>query len=144
MDFNIVLDVCFSFFIAFYVVMYYKDQLKTYLDKIFGILAIIISFIILFSKSNILIHIGHFLYIIIYLLAVTLFSKNRYILMLNIIMISTILFTKVYYRECIIAKKSNNITLLPAIEKMIIPLFNSPGLYEIMLLISLYNFYLNK
>ncbi len=143
MDSNIVLDVCFSFFIAFYVVMYYKGQLRRYLDKIFAILAIIISFIILFSKSNILTHIGHFLYIT-YLLVVTLFSKNTYILMLNIIMLAIIPFTKLYYGECIIAKKSNNITLLPAIEKMFIQLFNSPGLYEIMLLISLYKFYLNK
>ena len=143
MDSNIVLDVCFSFFIAFYVVMYYKGQLRRFLDKIFAILAIIISFIILFSKSNILTHIGHFLYIT-YLLVVTLFSKNTYILMLNIIMLATIPFTKLYYGECIIAKKSNNITLLPAIEKMFIQLFNSIGLYEIMLLISLYKFYLNK
>ena len=143
MDTNIVLDVCFSFFIAFYVVMYYKGQLRRYLDKIFAILAIIISFIILFSKSNMLTHIGHFLYMT-YLLVVALFSKNTYILMLNIIMLVIIPFTRVYYGECIIAKKSNNITLLPAIEKMITPLFISIGLYEIMLIISFYNFYLNK
>lgn len=83
---------------------------KKIIDKIISIIGIISSTIIIFSllnKINIL-DIGHFLYCGLYIPIGSFFSKNEYVLLVNILNILIIIITRYYNKCCILTKKQKN------------------------------------
>lgn len=105
---NNVITIAFSFLISIQIYFYTADILHTTLDYFVSILAIVISLLLLLFDNHKLIDIAHFLYCGIYLLVVTLFSQNIYLLALNVVMIIVIIASRIYYQVCIINKKQNN------------------------------------
>jgi hypothetical protein len=105
---DVIINTCFSFFFIIMVVFYRFNIIKNFTDKFLGFLAIICSSIVLFAKTNFLLDLGHFIYTIPYLCGVTFFSYNKYLLLLNVIMLFNIIFTRYYYDECILNDKQNN------------------------------------
>ena len=98
----------FSFFILVMIYLNYKKLLKTTLDLYLSRLAILISVMLLAFKHDAIIDLGHFLYCSVYLFFVAVFSNNQYLLALNIIMILTIIYSRYYYKDCILNIKQNN------------------------------------
>ena len=89
------------------------------IDKIISIIGIISSTIIVFSlldKINML-DIGHFLYCGVYIPIGSFFSKNEYVILVNIINILIIITTRYYNKCCILTKKQNNKGKLLTISK---------------------------
>jgi hypothetical protein len=105
---DVIINTCFSFFFVIMVVFYRSNIIKNFTDKFLGFLAILCSSIVLFAKTNFLLDLGHFIYTIPYLCGVTFFSYNKYLLLLNVIMLFNIIFTRYYYDECILNDKQNN------------------------------------
>ena len=105
---NIIINTCFSFFIIIMVVFYRFNIIKNFTDKVLGFLAIICSSIVLFAKNNSLLDLSHFIYTVPSLLGVTFFSYNKYLLLLNVIMLFNIISTRYYYDSCILNEKQNN------------------------------------
>ena len=105
---DVIINTCFSFFFIIMLVFFRFNIIKTFTDKFLGFLAIICSIIVLFAKTNFLLDIGHFIYTAPYLLGVTFFSYNKYLLLLNVVMLFNIIFSRYYYDECILNDKQNN------------------------------------
>ncbi len=105
---DVIINTCFSFFFIIMVVFYRFNIIKNFTDKFLGFLVILCSSIVLFAKTNFLLDLGHFIYTIPYLCGVTFFSYNKYLLLLNVIMLFNIIFTRYYYDVCILNDKQNN------------------------------------
>lgn len=102
---NIVINTTFGFFPIIMGYFKYIDVLKSKLDNLLAILAVIISTIILFIKDIWALDIAHFLYVFVYLYIVSFLSINSYLLGLNVLMIGLIILSRFYYGECILNKK---------------------------------------
>tara|TARA_Y100001958_G_C21240319_1_gene567808 strand:- start:568 stop:1023 length:456 start_codon:yes stop_codon:yes gene_type:complete len=105
---NNAITIAFSFLIIIQVYFYMADILHTSLDYFVSILAILISLLLLLFDNNKLFDVAHFLYCVLYLFVVTLFSQNLYLLTLNAIMLVVIIASRVYYQNCILNIKQNN------------------------------------
>ena len=105
---NNAITIAFSFLIIIQLYFYMADILHTSLDYFVSILAILISLLLLLFDNNKLLDAAHFLYCVLYLFVVTLFSQNLYLLTLNAIMLVVIIASRVYYQNCILNIKQNN------------------------------------
>lgn len=140
---NQIINIAFSSFILIMVYMYYIETLVTKFDYILAIIAILLSHIILFSKNNNIIDIGHFLYCFVYLFSVAFLSDNLYLLGLNIIMITNIILSRYYYGLCIISSIHNDCGFFMDINRFIKKIFsiwNWDYMFPIILVVSLIRF----
>ena len=140
---NIFINVFFSLFMFIMILFHYLDLLITNVDYIFASSAIIISLLLIFVKNNTIIDIVHFLYCCVYLYSVALFSDNKYLILLNIIMIVNIIFSRYYYNCCILDNKQKHEGFFYNIDgylKSLIPHWNWDYLLLLTILVSLINF----
>lgn len=105
---NNVLNICFSAFIIIMGIFYKLGFIKNSFDYYCAFIAVLISIIILFSKSIQLLDFSHFAYFGLYFLPMALFSNNKYFLSLNILMLFNIILSRQYFHRCILNDKQNN------------------------------------
>ena len=105
---NTVINTTFGFFAGIMVYFKYVGILRSKLDDMLAILAVLISLLLLFFKSIWALDLAHFLYCVVYLFTVSFLSQNQYLIGLNVLMIGIIIFTRHYYGVCILNKKQNN------------------------------------
>ena len=111
MDGLVLMDIAFTLFIIFHLFFMNEKIVKTKIDKLLSLGGIILSFTILISLAycNIpLLDIGHFMYCGLYLPIASIFSRNKQILLLNIIMLSTIILSRYYYKGCLMSQVQKN------------------------------------
>ena len=111
MDGLVLMDIAFTLFIILHLFFINEKIVKTRIDKLLSLGGIILSFIILISLAycNIpLLDIGHFMYCGLYLPIASIFSRNKQILLLNIIMLSTIILSRYYYKGCLMSQVQKN------------------------------------
>ncbi len=107
----LLMDVAFTLFIIIHLFFIKENLVKKGIDKSLSIGGIILSIIILISlayNKTSLLDIGHFMYCGLYLPISSIFSKNKPILMLNIIMLITIILSRYYYKGCLMSKVQKN------------------------------------
>jgi len=107
MDGLVLMDIVFTLIIILHLFFINEKIVKSRFDKLLSLGGIILSFTILISLAycNIpLLDIGHFMYCGLYLPIASIFSKNKQILLLNIIMLSTIILSRYYYNGCLISQ----------------------------------------
>lgn len=133
--------ISFSIFLIFLIslLLFNKCNKYTIIDTILIYVGIIVSLIILISKNNFLLDIAHFLYIMIYLVGVSLLSNNKNLLIFNNIMLFNIGISKLLYNECILNKKQQNHGLFFDINKK--SQLNWNYIYIILFIISYYKIY---
>ena len=111
MDGLVLMDIAFTLFIILHLFFMNEKIVKTKIDKLLSLGGIILSFTILISLAycNIpLLDIGHFMYCGLYLPIASIFSRNKQILLLNIIMLSTIILSRYYYKGCLMSHVQKN------------------------------------
>lgn len=111
MDGLVLMDIAFTLFIILHLFFMNEKIVKTKFDKVLSLGGIILSFTILISLAycNIpLLDIGHFMYCGLYLPIASIFSRNKQILLLNIIMLSTIILSRYYYKGCLMSQVQKN------------------------------------
>ena len=111
MDGLVLMDIAFTLFIIIHLFFMNEKIVKTKIDKLLSLGGIILSFTILISLAycNIpLLDIGHFMYCGLYLPIASIFSRNKQILLLNIIMLSTIILSRYYYKGCLMSQVQKN------------------------------------
>jgi len=111
MDGLVLMDIAFTLFIILHLFLMNEKIVKTRIDKLLSIGGIILSLIILISLAycNIpLLDIGHFMYCGLYLPIASIFSKNKQILLLNIVMLGTIISSRYYYKGCLMSQVQKN------------------------------------
>ena len=111
MDGLVLMDIAFTLFIILHLFFINEKIVKNRIDKWLSLGGIILSLIILISLAycNIpLLDIGHFMYCGLYLPIASIFSKNKQILLLNIIMLSTIILSRYYYKGCLMSQVQKN------------------------------------
>ncbi len=111
MDGLVLMDIAFTLFIILHLFFMNEKIVKTKFDKLLSLGGIILSFTILISLAycNIpLLDIGHFMYCGLYLPIASIFSRNKQILLLNIIMLSTIILSRYYYKGCLMSQVQKN------------------------------------
>jgi hypothetical protein len=111
MDGLVLMDIAFTLFIILHLFFMNEKIVKTRIDKFLSIGGIILSLIILISLAycNIpLLDIGHFMYCGLYLPIASIFSKNKQILLLNIVMLGTIISSRYYYKGCLMSQVQKN------------------------------------
>ncbi len=111
MDGLVLMDIAFTLFIILHLFFMNEKIVKTRIDKLLSLGGIILSFTILISLAycNIpLLDIGHFMYCGLYLPIASIFSRNKQILLLNIIMLSTIILSRYYYKGCLMSQVQKN------------------------------------
>ena len=111
MDGLVLMDIAFTLFIILHLFLINEKIVKTRVDKLLSLGGIILSFTILISLAycNIpLLDIGHFMYCGLYLPIASIFSRNKHILLLNIIMLSTIILSRYYYKGCLMSQVQKN------------------------------------
>ncbi len=111
MDGLVLMDIAFTLFIILHLFFMNEKIVKTKIDKLLSLGGIILSFTILISLAycNIpLLDIGHFMYCGLYLPIASIFSRNKQILLLNIIMLSTIILSRYYYKGCLMSQVQKN------------------------------------
>ena len=136
---DLVINMSFFVFLVIMIYLNYNNLLSSKLDLGISILAIIISITLLLFKTNSILDTAHFLYCIVYLFSVSFISENQYLLVLNIIMISVIIFSRYYYNGCLLNKKQNNIgyfSNLNTIVKKYFFFWNWDYLFPLLLLVS--------
>ena len=99
---NLVINISFFVFLVIMIYLNYKNQLSSKLDLSISILAIIISIMLLLFKNNSILDTAHFLYCFVYLFSVSFISENHYLLVLNVIMLIVIIFSRYYYNGCLL------------------------------------------
>lgn len=104
---DIVINTCFVVFLITLIMGFKLKIIKTPTDTFLSCVGILSSFILLLSNTNDFIDVGHFLYNIVYLMGITLFSYNKYLLLFNVIMLITIIISLEYYDFCILKDKQN-------------------------------------
>ena len=138
---TLVLNITFSFFIILNIYFFINKIIKNSFDKILGTIAIVCSIIILYSINQSYkkyLDLGHYLYCGFYLPLIAIFSTNKTMLGLNIIMITLVIYSRYYYKCCVLSKKQNNkgfFTELSHIFKL-----NWDYLFLILLIFSIYNY----
>ena len=105
---NLVINITFFVFLVIILFFNYNNFLESKLDFNLSILAIVISLMLLISKNNTVCDVAHFLYCFVYLFSVTFFSENLYLLVLNVLMLAAIIFTRYYFNGCLLSKKQNH------------------------------------
>ena len=105
---NLVINITFFVFLVIMLFLNYNNFLESKLDFNLSILAIVISLMLLISKNNTVCDVTHFLYCFIYLFSVTFLSENLYLLALNVLMLTFIIFTRYYFNGCLLSKKQNH------------------------------------
>ena len=111
MDGLVLMDIAFTLFIILHLFFINEKIVKTKIDKLLSLGGIILSFTILIALAycNIpLLDIGHFMYCGLYLPIASIFSKNKQILLLNIIMLCTIILSRYYYKGCLMSQVQKN------------------------------------
>ena len=111
MDGLVLMDIAFTLFIILHLFFINEKIVKNRIDKWLSLGGIILSFTILISLAycNIpLLDIGHFMYCGLYLPIASIFSRNKQILLLNIIMLSTIILSRYYYKGCLMSQVQKN------------------------------------
>ncbi len=111
MDGLVLMDIAFTLFIILHLFFMNEKIVKTKIDKLLSLGGIILSFTILISLAycNIpLLDIGHFMYCGLYLPIASIFSRNKQILLLNIIMLTTIILSRYYYKGCLMSQVQKN------------------------------------
>lgn len=104
---NFILKLTFSAFIIIMLIFYKFDLLKTKLDIFFAISAIVTSLLILFTDNYHLIDFAHFSYNCFFIIPVAFFSKNKYLLSLNALIIFNTMISRFYYNTCLLNEKQN-------------------------------------
>lgn len=140
---NTVINTTFGFFAGIMVYFKYVGILRSKLDDMLAILAVLISLLLLFFKSIWALDLAHFLYCVVYLFTVSFLSQNQYLIGLNVLMIGIIIFTRHYYGVCILNKKQNNqgfFTDLNTIVKDYISFWNWDYLFPMLFIVSFYKF----
>lgn len=134
-----IVDFCYMFFIVLSIYFYYNGIYKTKLDYILGILAIIIGLLVVFFRKKINLIIAHVFYSI-YLVLVSLFSNNYYLLGLNVIMLINIILTRYFYDGCLLVKMREKISIdaVNYIVDIIFKYVNGDYYYSTLLFISIY------
>ena len=136
---NNAITIAFSFLIIIQVYFYTADILQTTLDYFVSILAILTSLLLLLFDNNKLLDLAHFLYCVLYLFVVTLFTHNVYLLTLNAVMLVVIIASRIYYQKCILNEKQNNhgfFTDLNDTVKNYIKIWNWDYIFPVLLLIT--------
>ena len=105
---NLVINISFFVFLVIMIYLNYNNQLSSKLDLSISILAIIISIMLLLFKNTSILDTAHFLYCFVYLFSVSFISENQYLLVLNVIMLLAIIFSRYYYNGCLLNEKHNN------------------------------------
>ena len=107
-DKKYVLQVGFTLIIIILLLIKKCNKVNTYIDSLFILIGLISSFIILFSTNNSLLDLAHFLYCGVYIIGVSLLSKNECMLFLNSLMIIYIITSRFYYKKCLLNEKQKN------------------------------------
>jgi hypothetical protein len=105
---DIVINTCFVVFLIALIMGFKLKIIKNSTDTFLSCVGILSSFILLLSKTNDFIDVGHMLYCAVYLIGVTFFSYNKYLLLFNVIMLITIIISIEYYGFCILKDKQND------------------------------------
>lgn len=108
---DVIIYTAFSTFIILNLYFFMNKILKTAFDKIMGFVGLLTSVIIIYSvyisyKSYL--DIGHYLYCGFYIPLIAFFSRNDYVLLLNILMITCIILSRYYYKCCVLSKKQDD------------------------------------
>jgi hypothetical protein len=127
-----IIDFCYIFFIGLSIYFYYNGIYKTRLDYILGTLAIVVGLLVVFFRNKIDMIFAHIFYSI-YLILVSLFSNNYYLLGFNIIMLINIIVTRYLYDGCLL-KKLRNKNSIDTVNHNI----NGDYYYSTLLFISIY------
>ncbi len=136
---NLVINISFFVFLVIMIYLNYNNQLSSKLDLSISILAIIISIMLLLFKNTSILDTAHFLYCFVYLFSVSFISENQYLLVLNVIMLLAIIFSRYYYNGCLLNEKHNNtgyFSDLNAIVKKYFFFWNWDYLFPLLLLVS--------
>ena len=137
---NLVINITFFVFLVIMLFLNYNNLLENNLDFYLSILTIVISLMLLISKNNTVCDVAHFLYCFIYLFSVTFFSENLYLLALNVLMLTVIIFTRYYFNGCLLSKKQNHSGFfvdLNDIVKKYLFFWNWDYLFPALMLVSL-------
>ena len=102
-----IIDVCYIFFIAISIYFFYSGVYQTNLDYILGTIAIITGLIVVPLRNYVHLIFGHMFYFI-YLTTTSLFSNNKYLLGLNVVMLTNIILLRYLYDGCLLIKMRNN------------------------------------
>ena len=102
-----VIDICYIFFIAISMYFFYSGVYQTNLDYILGTIAIITGLIVVPLRNYVHLIFGHMFYFI-YLTTTSLFSNNKYLLGLNVVMLTNIILLRYLYDGCLLIKMRNN------------------------------------
>ena len=140
---NLVINITFGFFIFYMIYLNYNGLLNSQVDFCMSILAIAISIMLLLSKNTVVLDVAHFLYCLVYLFTVGFMSENSYLLGLNIVMISVIIFTRYYFNGCLLNKKQNNKGFLRDLNVMVkkyLVFYNWDYLFPLVGIVSLIRF----
>ena len=140
---KLILNSSFICFLLIIIYFYYNNLIKDNVDKLASILAIIISLIQLVSKNIKILDISHFLFNIVYMFLVTFFSKNKYFLALNIIMLIITLITRYIYKICILNVKQNHKGFFASINnklKKYVKIWDFDYIFPLLLIINIYRF----
>ena len=140
---NFVINI--TFFVLGLLMIYfnYAGILKTKFDIYISYAGMIISIIILLVKNNTMLDIAHFLYCVLFLYSITFISTNMHLLMLNIVMLINIIFSRYYYGRCILNKKQNGVGFFHDLSDLIskyIPIWNWNYIFKFLLLVSAIRF----
>ena len=98
---------------------------------------------LLLSKNNTVCDVAHFLYCFVYLFSVTFFSENLYLLVLNVLMLAAIIFTRYYFNGCLLSKKQNHSGFFVDLNDMVkkyLFFYNWDYIFPALMLVSLGRF----
>lgn len=102
-----VIDICYIFFIAISIYFFYIGIYETDLDYVLGTMAIITGLIVVPLRNYVHLIFGHMFYFI-YLTTTSIFSNNKYLLGLNVVMLTNIILSRYFYSGCLLIKMRNN------------------------------------
>ena len=140
---NLVINITFFVFLVIMLFLNYNNLLESNLDFNLSILAIVVSLMLLLSKNNTVCDVAHFLYCFVYLFSVTFFSENLYLLVLNVLMLAAIIFTRYYFNGCLLSKKQNHSGFFVDLNDMVkkyLFFFNWDYIFPALMLVSLGKF----
>ena len=140
---NLVINIAFLVLLLIMIYLNYNQLLTNILDVNISLLGILISLLLLFFENTKIIDIAHFLYCVVYLFTVAFFSSNKFLLSLNVLMIAAIIFSRYYFKECILNKKQNNkgfFVDLNDFVKKYIKILDWNYIFPILMIVSLIRF----
>ena len=111
-----IIDVCYIFFIVISIYFYYRGLYTSDLDYMLGFLAIFVGILVVPLRGYVNLIFGHLFYSL-YLIFVTILSKNKYLLGFNVIMLINIILSRFLYSGCLLIQLRND-------DKVSIPLNN--------------------